>query len=156
MRTSDGKAVIDIFNFFVENSFAAYPEEKVDLSFYDHFMEMAEGYPSTVVRDEFKNIVGFALLHAYHGAHSFKRCAEITYFLLPQHTRRGIGGRVLAAFAKEAKEMGIDTILASISSLNQNSIRFHQKQGFVECGRFRRIGKKFDQDFDVIWMQKWL
>jgi phosphinothricin acetyltransferase len=156
MRTSDGKAVIDIFNFFIENSFAAYPEEKVDISFYDRLMEMAEEYPSAVVRDESQKIVGFALLHAHHRAHCFRRCAEITYFLLPQHTRRGIGSRVLAAFAKEAKAMGIDTILASISSLNLNSIRFHQKQGFVECGRFRRIGKKFDKDFDVIWMQKCL
>lgn len=156
MKASDGQSIIDIFNFFIENSFAAYPDKKVELSFYDQFMKMAQGYPSAVVRDERDQIVGFALLHAHHSASSFKRCAEITYFLLPRHTRKGIGSRVLAQFEKAAKEMGVDTILAGISSINENSIRFHRKHGFVECGRFRRIGKKFGNDFDVVWMQKWL
>jgi L-amino acid N-acyltransferase YncA len=47
----------------------------------------------------------------------------------------------------------VDTILASISSRNDGSIRFHKKNGFRECGRFRRVGRKFGQDFDIVWMQ---
>jgi len=50
--------------------------------------------------------------------------------------------------------MGITTILASISSLNEGSLAFHQKNGFRECGRFRDIGVKKGRSFDGIWMQR--
>ena len=50
----------------------------------------------------------------------------------------------------------IDTLLADISSLNEPSIKFHEKLGFSHCGSFKRVGRKFGKDFDVVWMQKLL
>ncbi|MBE0481730.1 MAG: GNAT family N-acetyltransferase [Dehalococcoidia bacterium] len=63
---------------------------------------------------------------------------------------------MLSLLIREASQMGIDTLLASISSRNQSSIDFHKKNGFTECGKFVSIGRKFGQDFDVVWMQKFL
>jgi L-amino acid N-acyltransferase YncA len=53
-----------------------------------------------------------------------------------------------------AREIGIASILACISSLNPGSISFHRNNGFVECGRFIGIGRKLGQEFDVVWMQR--
>jgi len=61
---------------------------------------------------------------------------------------------ILERFINEAKSLGIDHILASISSLNQKSMDFHLKNGFKECGRFPGIGEKFGNTFDMIWMQR--
>ena len=44
--------------------------------------------------------------------------------------------------------MGITTILASICSLNEGRLAFHQKNGFQECGRFRDVGIKRGRSFD--------
>ena len=52
--------------------------------------------------------------------------------------------------------MGIHSVLANVSSLNEESIRFHLKNGFIECGRFKEAGKKKDQVFDVVYFQKML
>jgi phosphinothricin acetyltransferase len=60
---------------------------------------------------------------------------------------------VLEQFIKAAKEREIEPLLANISSRNEVSLQFHRKNGFEECGRFRRIGKKFGNEFDVVWMQ---
>jgi L-amino acid N-acyltransferase YncA len=46
VRKEDGNAIIDIFNYYVENSFAAYPEDPVPYAFFDFFVNMSEGYPS--------------------------------------------------------------------------------------------------------------
>ena len=146
-------SVIDIFNYYIANSFAAYPEESVGYEFFDRFLDMTRGYPAVAIRDDAETIVGFAFLHAYRPSRTFRRVAEITYFILPDHTGKGIGTKVLRQFGLAAKEQGIDTLLASISSQNEESLRFHRKSGFKECGRFRRIGKKFGEDFDVVWMQ---
>ncbi len=52
--------------------------------------------------------------------------------------------------------MGIDSLLVNISSRNRESLGFHLKNGFRECGRFLKVGRKFGEDFDAVWMQKQL
>jgi hypothetical protein len=52
------------------------------------------------------------------------------------------------------EERDIATILSSISSRNEGSIRFPARHGFLECGRFRDVGQKNGVLFDVVWMQK--
>ncbi len=148
------KPVIDIFNYFVKNGFAAYPDTEVEYEFFDRLLEMARGYPAVVAKDVDDRIVGFGLLRPFHFAATFKRTAEVSYFLLPENMRQGLGTMILERLIGEAKTMGIDSILASISSRNVESVNFHVKRGFVECGRFKAIGKKFGHDFDVVWMQK--
>ena len=155
MSEKHRRPVIDIFNYYIRSSQAAFPDVPVGHDFYDHFLRMTQGYPAIVVYDD-AQVVGFAMLHPYHRATTFKRTAEITYFLKPDHTRKGLGARILNEFTHQAESMGVDTLLACISSLNLTSLRFHQKHGFSECGRLARIGRKFGQDFDVVWMQKHL
>jgi phosphinothricin acetyltransferase len=150
----DGIPVIDIFNYYIENSFAAYAEQAVPYVFFDTFLQMFQAYPSVAVRDEDNTVIGFGFLRAHHPSDSFAQTAEITYFIDPQHTRKGFGTQMLNYLCAEAKNKKIDTILANISSLNPPSIAFHKKCGFIQCGRFRNIGRKNGKRFDVVWMQK--
>lgn len=151
---SDKEEIIDIINHYIENSFAAYPEDKVPYEFFSLFMKMAEGYPFLVARDGEGRVLGFALLRPHNPMPAFSRTADITYFIKPGHTGQGIGRAMQVRLLNEAREKGITSIMASISSLNSESLNFHKKQGFQECGRFQKIGRKWGQDFDEIWMQK--
>ena len=45
--------VMDIFNYYVENSFAAYLEQKLPYEFFDRLLGMAGGYPSYDKRGRF-------------------------------------------------------------------------------------------------------
>ncbi len=148
--------VIDIFNHYISNSFAAYPENEVPYSFFDQILAMCKGYPGVVARDPMDRIVGFGMLRPFHFASTFKRTGEISYFLHPDVMRQGLGTQILNRIVQEAGKMGIDAIVASVSSLNVESLNFHKKHGFVECGRLKAVGRKFGKDFDVVWMQKHL
>ncbi len=148
------KPVIDIFNYYVENSFAAYPDSPVGNEFFDRLIDLSKGYPAVAVTTNDEKVIGFGMLRRYHYANTFNKTVEITYFISPEHTRKGIGTLMLNYFFEESRKRGIDTILASISSLNEESLNFHLKHGFVECGRFKKIGHKLGKDFDVVWMQK--
>jgi L-amino acid N-acyltransferase YncA len=151
---SDSTQVIDIFNHYILNGFAAYSEEVIDYRDIKIFKKMTAGYPFVVIEADSGQIGGFAFLRPYLRIDIFERVAEITYFILPDFTRKGLGRKLLNLMIKEAKTRSIDSILASISSLNEPSIRFHQKNGFSQCGCFESIGKKFNRDFDMVWMQK--
>jgi L-amino acid N-acyltransferase YncA len=151
----DRDAITTVFNHYVAYSFGAYPEQPVDGTFYDFMKKIIYGDAFFVLEGEGK-VAGFAFLKRYHAYPAFNRVAEVGYFILPEYTRRGLGKRLLRTLESQAKVLGIDTLLANISSHNQPSLAFHQLQGFQECGRFNKISRKFGQDVDIVWMQKFI
>ena len=96
------------------------------------------------------------MLRVHNPVPTFSQTFEITYSIKPEYTRRGIESNMLNQLIDDAKRKVISTILASISSLNEGSINFHRKNGFVECGRFKNVGRKKRQVFDMVLMQKML
>jgi len=154
LKNDDREQIIDIFNYYIENSFAAYPDRKVPYQAFDMFMQMSEGYPRGAFKDQNSTIVGFGLLRLYNAMPVFSETAEVTYFIHPDYTGNGLGKKLLMFLEKQGREKGITNLLASISSLNPGSIKFHKNNGFTECGIFKNIGKKHRKSFDVIWMQK--
>jgi L-amino acid N-acyltransferase YncA/mannose-6-phosphate isomerase-like protein (cupin superfamily) len=156
MAESHGREIIDIFNHYVRQSFAAYPDQPVPYEFFGRFQQMTQGYPAYVAKVASGQVAGFGFLRPFHLASTLRRTAEATYFLSPQFTKQGIGTALLNRLVEEALPRGIDSIVASISSKNEESIAFHRKNGFRECGRLERAGRKHDQDFDIVWMQRQL
>jgi len=156
VEEEDHRALTDIFNYYIENSYAAYRENKIDTTFVELLKRIASDHPFYTVESGEGEIAGFGMIHPYHRAETFTRVAELSYFLAPGHTGRGLGTKLLNRLIEDARERGIDILVASISSKNEQSINFHKKHGFVECSRFKRIGKKWGEDFDMVWMQKFI
>ena len=156
LADSDRQPAVDIFNHYVTHGFAAYPETPLPYQLFDALWKASAGYPAVAARGESGEVVGFGMLRPHHPLPTFSGAAEITYFLKTGFTGAGIGHRMLEVLIRGAVEKGLTSILASISSLNEGSIRFHARNGFVECGRFRGIGRKNGQVFDVVWMQRML
>jgi phosphinothricin acetyltransferase len=153
MTGDDVDAVLRIFNHFVEHSFAAYPSAPVGPDLFQRLCASAAAYPVfTVWLDG--EVVGFGMLKPFHPADSFRRTAEVGYFLKPQATGKGLGTALLAHLVEEARARGVRTLVASISSLNEQSLAFHRKHGFEEVGRFPRVGEKLGREFDVVYVQK--
>ncbi len=147
--------VMDIFNQYIENSFAAYPETKLPADFFQMFLEIAKKYPAYAIKPEGEEkVIGFCLLRSYSPFPSFRETAEVSYFIAEEYVGMGLGKKALRVLEEDAKKMGIQMILADISSENGASIAFHRKNGFSECGRLKDIGTKFGKRFDVVWMQK--
>jgi phosphinothricin acetyltransferase len=152
MTENDRLPVIDIYNYFIMKSYAAYPAETVDYNYFDYFLQIIGDYPAYTLKMTNDDIIGFAFLHPYRPINTFYETAEITYFILPEYTRAGAGSVILEQLITDANKRGIKKILASISSLNEQSIQFHKKHNFIECGRLPGIGKKFSNYFDVVYM----
>lgn len=157
MTQEYSKEVIDIFNYYIENTYAAYPESKVPYEFFYKFLELTKGYPAFIIKNNDNDkIIGFCFLRAYNPFPVFRETAEISYFIEKDEVGKGIGTEALKILEREAKKIGINRLLADISSENILSINFHKSNGFEECGRFHNVGKKKGRYFDVVWMEKTL
>jgi len=149
----DGPEVISIFNYYIQNSFATFLQQPVPDAFFEQMLKLLGSFPSVGIRKD-GHLVGFGMLRPHNPMPVFAHTAEITYFINPDYTGKGIGGEMLSFLEMKGREIGICNILAQISSLNEGSIRFHQKYGFIRCGRFVNAGKKGGVFFDTVWMQK--
>ncbi|MCC8153778.1 MAG: N-acetyltransferase family protein [Tannerellaceae bacterium] len=145
--------VMRVLNYYVQNSFAAYADEVLPITFFEKLLEVTEGYPAFVIKSD-DTVVGFCFLKAYNSFPTFKSTAEISYFIDEKYVGKGLGKIVLDKVIDAAREQGVTTILASVSSKNPHSLSFHRKHGFSECGRFREIGRKFGEAFDVVYFSK--
>ncbi len=152
-QKEDLPGIQTIFNWYVRESFAAYPVQEVDMMYFEELFREGVSVPLYVVESK-GNLTGFGMIRPYLPFPSFRRTAQISYFIHPSCLRQGLGGQLLDHLTRYACTHGIHILLANISSRNEPSIRFHQKNGFEECGRLKGIGEKFGEQFDVIWMQK--
>jgi phosphinothricin acetyltransferase len=151
-----GRPVIDIFNHYIEHTFAAFLESPVPYAFFNVLLKTAEGYPSAVVKTETGEVVGFGFLRPHSPIPTMAGTAEISYFLHPDHCGRGTGGILLNHLLDAAVLKGIHTVLAAVSAVNEPSLRFHRGHGFTECGRFREVFRKKGRLVDTVWMQRML
>lgn len=153
MKSDHADQVMDIFNYYIENTFAAYPDKKLPIDFFSTILQMTNGFPSYVLNVN-GNIVGFCFIKSYSTMPIFKTTAEITYFIKSEYSGKGLGKLALQRLSKDAMGLGIERLMANVSSKNIQSISFHKKHGFVECGNFPKIGNKFNEPFDVVWFYK--
>lgn len=154
IRPEDRSPVIDIFNHWVREGFAAYPETPVAPAFFDRLIEATAGYPTLAARTPGGELLGFAVLRPWHPLPAFAAAAEVSYFLRSDATGHGLGRLMLERLVREASGRGITSILANVSSLNEGSLRFHLRNGFVECGRFVGVAWKHGRVFDAVWLQR--
>ncbi|MFW3146509.1 MAG: N-acetyltransferase family protein [Thermoplasmatota archaeon] len=154
VRDEDPKQIMEIFNHYVKNSYSAFPEVPLPVEMFGMFKQMTAGYPFLVASDGKDKVLGFGFLHPHNRIPTFKRTAEVTYFIHQEHRNQGIGSAILGILIGKGKEMGISNLLASIASSNEESLRFHAKHGFKEVGRFEEVFRKKEKDVDVVWMQK--
>lgn len=153
MHPEHGPAVLAVLNHHIKSGFAAYPSAPLPEQAWARFSQVLGGYPAYVIKHA-SVVVGFGALKPYLLPDTLARTAEVSYFILPEHTGQGLGSRLLEILGAEALDRGVDNLLANVSSLNEGSLRFHRQHGFVEVGRFPKVGRKWDQDFDLIWLQK--
>ena len=153
MSIEHARENMEIYNYYIENSLAAYPDKVMPVEYFGKFLELTKGYPAYTIYDAEK-IIGFCFLRPYNPHSTFKESAEITYFIKKDYTGMGLGKMALDILEQEAPKFGIRNILASISGDNEGSLNFHLKNGFTECGRFKDAGEKFGKTFDIVWMIK--
>lgn len=148
---TDRESITLLFNRFVRESFAAYSEKEFDRRQMDGLFQSARIFK--VLTDE-EHIVGFGFNRPYREFENFSHVGMLTYFIQPEYTGKGLGTRLLNILIEEGRQQGNTNFVAHISSKNEQSLAFHKKHDFVECGRLRNMGYKFGVSFDIVWVQK--
>lgn len=153
-KDEDAAQIIAIFNHYILNSMAAYPQSPLPVQAWPFIKGKCIQGTVLVAEDSSGNMAGFALLKNFMDMDTFAHTADIGYFIDPAHVGRGLGKRFLAELEEVARSFGISMLVANVSSANPESIAFHEHTGFSRCGELPNVGQKHGKFFNLIWYCK--
>ena len=107
-----------------------------------------------LVAEEDGHILAYAYASTYYDRSAYDWAVEVSVYVDQDHRGQGLGSRLYEALEMELEARGYLRFLACIALPNPASIALHEKRGYVKVAHFPKIGYKFDQWYDIVWMQK--
>ena len=108
-------------------------------------------------------ILGYAYAGTFKPRCAYRHCVETSIYVAREAHGQGIGRKLYEALEEDLKSRGIINLNACIawietpnSHLTHQSPDFHSKMGYKRVAHFHRCGYKFDEWYDMIWMEKLL
>ena len=116
------KETIDIFNYYIEHTTAAYRSEKVQYDFFENFVD--ENVVSAYVAMNICNdVIGFCMLEKYKNIRTFNELGDCMYFIKPEMTGKGVGREIVSLLENDAKLHGMKKLVVDISDENKKKKR---------------------------------
>ena len=99
-------------------------------------------------------VVGYAYASTYYARAAYDWTTELSIYIAKEACGQGIGSALYTALEEELEAQGYLRFLACIAVPNEASISMHKKRGYIQVAHFPKIGYKFNQWHDIVWMQK--
>jgi phosphinothricin acetyltransferase len=99
-------------------------------------------------------VLGWAALSRVSTRPCYAGVAEVSVYVVPEASRRGVGRALLEALIARSEDAGIWTVQAGIFPENTASLALHEKCGFRIVGTRERIGELHGVWRDVVLMER--
>ncbi len=150
---SDGKAVHDIYQHYVDHSVFTFTTTNPAVEEYERKIA-ASPYPF-LVAEEKGAVAGFAHADRIRPHDAYLWDVELTVYLHPDAPRRGgLGALLYEELLSLLTAQGFLNAYGVITESNEASIRFHQRFGFAKVAFFPNMGYKHGAWHGVVWMHK--
>ena len=103
-------------------------------------------------------VLGYAYASHFRTRPAYRFMVEDSIYVAPEAQGLGIGTLLLAELLARCEAIGFRQMVAVIgdADVNLTSARLHALMGFVECGRIKGSGFKFNRWCDTLLMQRTL
>ncbi|HVH64066.1 MAG TPA: GNAT family N-acetyltransferase [Candidatus Dormibacteraeota bacterium] len=148
----DLKAIVGIYNWAVNQTFATIDSEPLDAEEAQAWWEMHGKRSKLLVSVDETGVIGWGRLLPWK--QRGYDVVELLVYVDPVHHGQGIGSALLTELIKEAKGLGYLTIVASVAKDNRSGLALFSKLGFAEVGTIQNAAHKFDRWMDITLVQK--
>lgn len=156
VREADAEPIAAIYAHHVLHGTASYDVEPLSVA--DTIAKIrrvtAPGWPFLVVEEEEGQVVGYAYASQFRDREGYRFTCEDSIYVAPGSTGRGVGGALLQALVERAAAFGFKTMIAVVGGAEPASIAVHERCGFQQVGRLRRVGFKFGRWLDNVYLQR--
>ncbi|WP_436697854.1 N-acetyltransferase family protein [Nocardioides sp. BYT-33-1] len=153
---ADLDAVAAIYAREVRHGHATFDTEPPPRSYWERKLASAHPGDHFLVAAADGAVLGFAYSGPFRDRGAYDRTREVTVYLDPAATGRGLGRALYGELLPRLEAAGMRTALACIALPNDASEGLHQACGFERQGVLREVGRKFDRWIDIVWWQRML
>lgn len=161
--------VLSIYNHYVEHTTVSFHTELLSLEqMRAQIMNVPAHYKSYVIIEEqdardnsvvsnaesAPAIAGYILMTQHKNKQAYDVTAEVTIYLKPGQTGKGLGGKSLTFLEQAGVASGFHVLIATVCTENANSIALFERYGYEKCAHFREVGYKFGRHLDIASYQK--
>ncbi len=154
VETTDAMEIARIYNYYITETVVTFEEEAVAASEIARRIEdvRSESLP-WLVAEERGEIVGYAYATPWRSRSGYRFSAEITVYLAPEHSGKGIGSKLYAELFPLLQARGIHAVMGGIALPNEASVALHEKFEMRKVAHFEAAGFKFNRWIDVGYWQ---
>jgi phosphinothricin acetyltransferase len=151
----DAKQIAAIYAHHVLYGTASFDTEPPSVAFWEEKIASvtARLWPF-IVAVQAGSVVGYAYATQFRDRPAYVHTCENSIYVSPAAVGRGIGSLILPLLIEQAAAAGFLQMIAVIGGGEPASVALHSKAGFVERGRMQRVGYKFGQWLDSVYMQR--
>ncbi len=150
----DLRWIEEIYRCAVERKQTAHTLPPSDVYWRNWLQLHHDKYPSFVLEFE-SRVIGFASISPYReGRQAFDRVAEISYYLHPDHQRKGYGTFFVSNVIGAAKDLGISYLVAILLGSNSASQNLLFKFGFEKRGELPGIANFGEMTDNHVYLGK--
>lgn len=149
----DLAAITEIYNEAGVGTTASYALEPVSVeNRRDWFVRLsADGFPVLVLTEN-DEVLGYASYGPFRGLAGYAYTVEHSIYISDRYRASGGGRMLMSALIDYARGRGVHVMVGVIDGSNEDSIAFHRRLGFQECGRLPEVGRKFGRWLDVVFL----
>ncbi len=150
----DLRAIKEIYDYYILNSTATFHCEPITINELKEFVFINHPkYPSFLIKEN-GVILGYCFLTRHKKRQAYDRTAELSIYLKPEWTGRGIGQIAIDYLEKAAIKAGIHVLIGTLSGENEASIKLFEKVHYKKVGHLKSVGEKFGRIIDVMLYEK--
>jgi phosphinothricin acetyltransferase len=153
-RPDDAAGIRSIMSWFTAMTTCSWRYRPMDLEETEQWLGRHMNRPEhqVWVADKDGQVIGYGCLSDFRAPEGYWPCAENSIYVLPEYSGRGIGSQLMERILTQAIHSDLQVIVAAIDSSNKDSIRFHQRFGFIRSGYLRHVGWKQDRWLNLLFM----
>ena len=153
-KPSDARSLLDIYAPYVEKTAITFEYEVPTVEDFANRVEKTlEKYPYLVAEED-GVVLGYAYASTYYARAAYDWAVELSVYVSQEARGKGVGTKLYDALEDLLEQMGYIHFLACISLPNEASLALHRKRGYQQVAHFPKIGYKFNNWHDIVWLQK--
>src|SRR5579863_5695443 len=142
----DADAIVGIYNHYVAQTIITFEEEPVSASeMRQRIADIQSALLPWLVAEHDGTVVGYAYASKWRVRKAYRFSTEVTAYLDPDFSGRGIGSMLYVALLSALRERNIHAAMGGIALPNQTSVALHEKLGFKKVAHFEQVGFKFNR-----------
>jgi L-amino acid N-acyltransferase YncA len=151
---ADAEAISQIYAPFVSDGATSFEVVAPDAAeIQKRIREITPKFP-WLVFEEGGDVLGYAYASAHRTRYAYQWSTDVSVYIHESARNRRVGSALYTALFELLRRQGYFNAYAGITLPNPGSVRLHESMGFIPVGVYARVGFKFGQWHDVLWLQR--